>query len=124
MDLTFIHGRLATTALIFIAVLALWGFWRYVRKMGLDANYFGAVVIGELVILAQGALGAFMWLSGLRPGQGGMHILYGIVAALAIPAVYAYTKEKSLEPRREALLYAAVLLFLAGILFRAVQTGG
>ncbi len=116
----FVHSRLANTALLYIGILALWGFWRYFRKQGPDASYFGALVIGEILVLIQGALGATLYFSGLRPGRP-IHLLYGIVSLLAIPAVYAFTRGNA--DRRDSLIYGAVLLFLVGILLRAVQTG-
>ena len=121
MSPTFIHGRLATTALLFILFMAAWGFWRYFRKGGLDSSYWGALVIGEILILVQGALGAYLWLSGLRPDRG-IHFLYGVAAALVIPGVWAFTKGR--QERREMLIYALMLLFLVGLLLRAMGTAG
>jgi hypothetical protein len=48
--------------------------------------------------------------------------LYGLVSALAIPAVYAYTKGG--EERREMLIYAVVALVTAGLILRATVTAG
>jgi hypothetical protein len=118
--MTFVHGRLANTALLFIGIMALWGFWRFFRRQGPDASYFGALVVGEILILIQVILGVILWASSLRPGQG-IHILYGVISALAIPGVYLFTKGR--EDRRDMLAYAAVLAFLVGILLRAAQTG-
>ena len=64
MSLADIHGRLANTALLFIAILAAWGLWRMIRKQGVSSSYWGALVIGEVLILLQGALGAYLWLVG------------------------------------------------------------
>ncbi len=118
--MAFVHSRLANTALLYIGILALWGFWRFYRKQGPDSSYFGALVIGEILMLIQGALGAYLYINGLRPARP-IHLLYGIVSLLAIPAVYAYTRGD--QERRDSLVYGAVLLFLVGILLRAVQTG-
>jgi hypothetical protein len=96
------------------------GILAFFRKQGPDASYFGALVIGEILILVQGGLGAYLWLSGLRPDRT-IHILYGVISVLAIPGAYLYTKGG--EERRSTLIYAAVLAFLVGILFRATQTG-
>jgi hypothetical protein len=115
-----VHSRLATTALLYIGLLALWGFWRFYRKQGPDSSFFGALVIGEILMLVQGALGAYLFFSGLRPGRP-IHILYGIISVITVPAVYAFTHGN--EERRDSLVYGAVLLFLVGILLRALQTG-
>lgn len=121
MFLEILHNRLSNTILLYVFFLALWGFWRFFRKQGVDSNYWGALVIAEVVILAQGVIGIFLWLNNLRPGGGSMHILYGVVGAIGIPAVYAFTKGR--DERQEMLIYAAVLLFLSGVFLRSWGTG-
>jgi len=121
MSLTVIHGNLANAALIYFAILAVWGLIRFARRQRVGPNYWGALVIAELLILAQGTLGAYLWYSGLRPARG-IHILYGLVSALAIPAVYIYTRGR--EDRREILIYAVVALVTVGLILRATTTAG
>lgn len=120
MSLAEIHGRLANTALYYFLILAAWGLWRFFRKQGPDSNYWGALVIAEILILIQGLLGGYLWLTGERPAQG-IHLLYGAVAVLVIPGVYAYTKGG--EGRRVILVYGVALLFAVGIALRAIGTG-
>jgi hypothetical protein len=115
------HNRLATTVLLYMIILCLWGFWHAIRKEDLNGSYWGAVVIAEMVILIQGAIGIYLFVVGLQPGRGGMHILYGIVGAIGIPAVYIFTKGKS--DQRAMLVYAAVMLFNSGIFLRSMATG-
>lgn len=122
MSLVMIHDRLANTVLLYIAILALWALWRFVRRQGVDSSYWGALVIAEILILMQGALGIILLLGGANPARGGVHILYGIVSALSIPAVYVFTKGR--DERRDILIYGAVLLFNSGIALRAIATGG
>jgi hypothetical protein len=121
MPINEIHSRLGNTAILFVAVLALWGFWRYFRKEGIDSSYWGALVIGEILILAVGGIGIYMWAAGLRPGGQGMHILYGVLSAIGIPVIFAFTRGR--DNRRDVLVYAAGLLFMVGLLIRAVGTG-
>ncbi|HLE50827.1 MAG TPA: hypothetical protein VI755_02120 [Anaerolineales bacterium] len=122
MSLVEIHGRLANTSLIFFLVMAMWGFWRFFRHQGLGASFWGALVIAEILIIAQGGLGAYLWISGLRPLRGFIHILYGVVSVLAIPLVYSYTKGR--QERPEMLLYAVALLIMVGLVLRSMVTGG
>ncbi len=117
-----IHDRLANTVLLYVLLMSLWGFWRFFRKQGMDSGYWGAVVIAEVLILIQGALGLVMRFSGILPARGWTHILYGVVAAIALPAVYIFTKGS--EGRRDMLIYASAFLFLIGISIRAMATGG
>ncbi len=121
MSLTVIHGNLGNAALIYFIILAVWGLVRFARRQGVGPNYWGALVIAELLILAQGTIGAFLWYGGLRPTRG-IHILYGLVSALAIPAVYAYTRGR--EERRDMLIYAVVALVTVGLILRAITTAG
>lgn len=119
MTLSLFHGRLAISALLFILFMGLWGLWRYFRKEGLTPNYWGALVIGEVLILLQGGLGGYLYLTGLHPARS-IHILYGVASALVIPGVYAFTK--GTEDRRTMLIYAVALLFLVGLIIRGITT--
>ena len=121
MSLVEIHGRLANTALVYFLILALWGLWRALRKQGIDSSYWGALAIGEILIIIQGGLGAILFLGGDRPGRW-VHILYGVVAALVIPGLYAYTRGES--DRRVMLIYGVTLLLAVGVLLRAINTAG
>jgi hypothetical protein len=120
MTLVDVHNRLAVTAMLYAVALSLWGFWRFFRKQPVDSSFWGALVIGEALILLQGLLGAYLWFNNHRPDRT-IHLLYGIVSALAVPAVFAYTRGRAQV--RDMLIYGAVLLFLAGILLRAYTTG-
>lgn len=119
MTTAFLHERLASAALIFFLVAGLWGLMAYFRRRGVGSDYWGILAIGELLLLVQGALGAWLWLEGQRPGQG-IHILYGMVAVITLPAYYAYTKGQ--DDRRAALAYGMICLFLVGIAMRAATT--
>ena len=121
MSLTIIHGNLANAALIYFAILAIWGIVRFFRRQGISSSYWGALVIAEILILAQGTLGAVLWYSNLRPARS-VHILYGLVSALAIPAVYAYTRGR--EERAEMLMYGVATLVTVGLILRAIVTAG
>jgi hypothetical protein len=121
MDLADIHARLANSALLYILLVAVWGWWRYFRQQGIHSSYWGALAIGEILILLQGFLGAYLWINGSRPSLP-IHILYGLISGLAIPAAFAITKGR--DSRRDLMVYGAMLLFLAALLWRAVATGG
>jgi len=122
MSLVVIHNRFANTVLLYVVILCLWGFWRVIRKENVNGSYWGSLAIAEILIIVQGALGAVLWFSSLRPERGGIHILYGIVGVLGIPAVFLFTKGRG--DRREMIVYAAIMLFNVGICLRAITTGG
>lgn len=122
MTVTLIHDRLSLSALMYMILLGVWGFWRYFRKQGLEGSFWGALVIAEILVLAQGLIGGYLWIIGLRPDRGTVHILYGVASVLVVPGVFAFTKGGS--DRRAMLIYAIALLFLAGLILRGIATGG
>ena len=121
MSPAIIHARLANTALLYFAILTIWGLWQFFRKQPLSSSYRGALVIAEILVLLQGALGIFLYTIGLQASRGSMHILYGIVGALGIPAVYVFTKGKN--DNRVVLVYAAVTFLCAILFLRSAATG-
>lgn len=120
--LVFIHARLSITVLLFLLALGLWGLWSYLRGEGVSGSMWGALAVGELLILMEGLLGASLFLGGYRPARTGIHILYGIFLAIALPGAYSYTRGRS--SRGEALIFGLLALFLAGVAIRARVTGG
>lgn len=121
MTLTMIHASLANTALLFAVVAGIWGIVLRLRDRNIDGNYWGILAVGELLFLSQGLLGAYLWINGARPGRLGVHILYGVVLLIGLPAYYAITKGR--DDKHAALAYGVLCLFLAAISLRAVATG-
>jgi hypothetical protein len=110
---------LGLTSLFYVVIMTIWGLWRYFRKQGVDSSYRGSLVIAEILLAAQAAMGLFLVLT--RHPQQFMHILYGVVSLLVVPGIFAYTKGE--DDRRAMLLYGVGFLFLVGILLRALTTG-
>jgi hypothetical protein len=121
MSLLQIHDNLGNAALFYFLALAVWGLLRFALRRGVSSGYWGALVIAELLTLAQGGLGAILFYGGARPERG-IHVLYGVVSVLAIPLVYASTKGR--EERPEMLLYGVAALVTAGLILRAMTTAG
>jgi hypothetical protein len=121
MTLTMIHASLANTALLFAIIAGIWGIVLRLRHKGIDGNYWGILAVGELLFLGQGLLGAYLWFSGARPGRMGIHILYGVVLIIGLPAYYAITKGR--DDENAALAFGVLCLFLAAISLRAAVTG-
>ena len=119
MSIFDVHGRLANTALYYFILLTIWGYWRFFRKQGMDPAFWGALVIGEILLLLQTGLGGYMWVIGLRPARWA-HYLYGIVAPMALPMAFMYTKGK--QDRPEILMYATTTLITMGLILRAMFT--
>jgi heme A synthase len=115
--LSLLHARLADTAMYFALALAIWGFLRFFRGQGVDGSYLGAVVVGEVLMVAQGLLGGVLLALGLRPMNTSIHILYGVLAIISFPAFYAFVEGR--DSRREMLMWALLALFVFGLTIRA-----
>ena len=120
MSLPQVHHALANASLIFSLIIAVYGFWRYFRRQGVDANYWGVLAAGEVLFLVQIGLGLVLLLMGLRPARTAVHLLYGVLLGMTLPGVYLFTR--AADTRSEALMYAAAGLFLAGISLRSMTT--
>ncbi len=121
MNLSVLHGNLANSVLLFMVIAGVWGIVTRFRNQSISGNYWGILAVGELLILGQGILGSYLWLIGERPGRMGVHILYGVVAVISLPAYYAITKGR--DDKYASLAYGFLCLFLAAISLRAVATG-
>ena len=123
MTLIVFHDRLASTTLFYTIIMAIWGFWRFYRRQGVESSYWGALVIAEIIYLAQAGLGAYLFFSGIGVlTRGYIHILYGVVSVLVLPAIFFFTRGD--EQRRAMLIYGAGFLFLVGIILRGIATAG
>jgi CDP-diglyceride synthetase len=114
------HDRLATTVLLFMAAVGFWGLFSFSRGESLSGSLAGTLAIGQVLIVIQGLLGAALYVDGLRP-QSSVHLLYGITAAVVMPFVWSYAKER--HPRQSLLYYSLAALFIAGLAIRGMATG-
>jgi hypothetical protein len=122
MSIVEIHNRLSSTATIFIAALGIWALFLRFRAKPLDSNWLGAAVIGELLLLAQSLIGVFLYMQGAGAAlpRPFLHILYGIVSLITLPAAYGYFN--TLEDENvKTLAMAAACFFLWGIILRAAH---
>lgn len=115
------HARLVITITLFFAALALWSLIVAWRRAALSTPYRAALWIGQLLVLAEAAIGLpLLFVSGSAPILG-MHLLYGAIAVVTLPAAALYLRGR--PPRAAALTYALVSVFLCGIALRALETG-
>ena len=121
LTLPVLHNNLANSVLLFMGIAGIWGIVTRYRHQAITGNYWGILAVGELLIMGQGFLGAYLWIIGERPGRMGVHVLYGIVAVIALPAYYAITKGR--DDKYASLVYGLLCLFLAAISVRAMVTG-
>lgn len=123
MSLAFIHDRLAIATLLFSAICVLWGFFNYLRKQPVTSGYWGALVILQILAVAQVIVGivVFATTSGGQLLRPIVHVLYGATLLLSLPAAYVYSGGK--DRRQENLIYAVVCLWLVFIVERSISTG-
>ena len=120
-----LHGVLSRAIVMFAAVAGFYGLYLYFRKQTVTPSYWGIIVVGNLLTVAQGAIGLLMAFSGAQTGEW-THILYGITAALWIPIISFVNQQFNKGERnvRETLIVALVSLFQVGVAIRAIGTGG
>jgi hypothetical protein len=119
MSLDNIHGFLADAVILYTLILGIWGVSSSALGQGISEAYWIALVIGEMLVMTQGLLGAFLWSQGQQPAQGA-HVLYGAAPALGIPAVYVVSRGR--EGRKEILAYGIVALLITLLTFQAIAT--
>ena len=115
-----LHGRLAVSLVLYFLAAGVWNLVAALRRRSLAPQTWGILAIGELLALAQGTIGLVLYLEGARPERG-LHILYGVVAVLGLPAYYIISRGR--DDRRASWAYAVLCLFLAGISARGITTG-
>ncbi len=116
-----VHDRLATSMLLFMAAVGVWGLLSYLRGQSLSGSIAGALIIGQGLVVVQGAAGLVLYVNGHRPSSS-VHLLYGFTAMLVLPFVWSYVRDR--HPRQGLLLYSLIALFVAGLAVRGMTTGG
>ena len=119
MSLLTIHDRLWFTAIFYSTLVSLWAFYLAFKRHDLDANFWGALAINEIIFVVQAILGGIVLLQDLQSARW-VHYLYVIVGAITLPSIFAYTHGRG--TRREASVYGMICLFLVGIAIRAITT--
>jgi hypothetical protein len=114
------HDRLATSMLLFMAAIGIWGLYTFFTGGSVSGSFSGALAIGELLILAQVGFGVVLYLKGFRP-ESSIHILYGLTAVVALPFIWSYMRER--DARQALLFFSLGALFVAGLAVRGMTTG-
>lgn len=117
-----IHTRLGNTAFYYAAIMTIWAIWRIIKKRGVDSNYWGALIIAEILLLLQGAFGTYLYFFTEFKLAQPVHTIYGIASALILPVGYGITRGH--QQRRDMIIYGVVFLLLAVLTARALMTAG
>lgn len=121
MLLVDLHCRVAVALIFFSFALGVWGVFAFLRGMGVSGSYIGALIVGEILIIAEALVGLALVVTGHFPLDG-LHLLYGVVTPLAWAAVYVYTR--GAQTKREMIIYALMSFFVVGLGIRGIMTGG
>jgi len=92
----------------------------YLRGQSVSGSFAGAMVIGEIVVVAQVLAGLALFAEGARPPTA-THYLYGVSAILVLPFVWSIYRER--DQRQAVLIYGLVSLFVFGLAVRGIMTG-
>lgn len=114
-----IHQVISTAFLYFSALISLWALWHLIQSREFSGDFWGAIVIGEILVVVQALIGLILYFQGARPARG-IHLLYGVVCVLLWPAVFAVTRGET--SRRETLYWMLSSAFLFGLVLRAMDT--
>lgn len=121
MSLSDLQFRLYVACLIYSLAVGGWAFYLSFKNRAIDSNFWGALAINELLFIGVGVMDVILIVGGgIRPERPWVHLLYTATGLLTIPAGYTFTQGRSTA--REAGIYGAVCLFLAGIAIRAIIT--
>jgi hypothetical protein len=116
----FVHSRLAVTATWFILFLGIWALFQRIRGQPLGGSWYGALVVGEVLLILQAGLGVYLYTQGLSAAlpRPFMHILYGIVSVITLPAAQSYFGSLD-DENTKTIAMAVACAFLYGIILRA-----
>lgn len=106
--------------LLFWAVVGLWGLVTFLRGGAVGGSLAGALLIGELLAIAQVAAGLGLVIFGRQPPSP-THYLYGVTAVLVLPFAWSYFRER--DQRQALLIYSLLALFIVGLAVRGMTTG-
>lgn len=96
-----------------------WSALGLVTGRGVSPGLRGTVSIGLVVAGIQAALGLLLVAVAGRPFSV-IHALYGVSLIVALAGALIYGRR--VAPQREALVYALLTMFSAGLVLRAMET--
>jgi len=110
------------SVVVLVAAAIFFVFALYSARTGAHADVLSKLRLGLVgLAAAQLALGALLYATGERPAES-LHILYGIVAVIAIPAAASFAFEAPPKARAGALAAGAGLML--AMIWRLWVTGG
>ncbi len=115
------HAKLQVTLSLVALVLTIWGAVNALRGR-CGETYIAGLWIAELLLISQALIGATIFFAMGAPLFMAMHIVYGVIAPLFIPAAILLARGQ--RGRREATSFAVAAFLVLVIIMRAYETGG
>lgn len=119
-----LHQGLANMAWMFFLAIGLWGLYRAIRSQEVDGNYLGAVVIGQVLFVANIVVGGLLYFNGFGAmlQRAEVHFLYGAFVLVFLPFIYIAVLRGD-DSNRGMWVLAFSNLFLFGVSLRLITTG-
>ena len=114
-----IHRLVATSVILYFALLGIWGLVLALRKSELSSAYRGALTIGVLLGGVQALIGVLLVVTGRQP-RDPLHYLYGLLVVGTIPLVQQYLSTRKFS---KVLGFGLASVFTMGLAIRALTTG-
>ena len=112
------HLLLGRSVVFFMLICGVWGVLAHFGWLPSDGRYYSTLVLAELLLIAQAALGVILLVDGRFP-RDGIHILYGALSAMVLPTVHSFATRRGWNP---ALPTGLASLFIFGLAIRAFTT--
>jgi hypothetical protein len=111
---------LSRTGVFFFVALGAWAILFRLRARPLDGNWYGAAVVGEVLMVLQFIIGFILYNQGLGANlpRAFVHILYACVAVITLPAAYGYLNRLE-DENVKSILMAIICFFLMEVVIRA-----
>ena len=118
-----LHRGFTNMVTLYFLFMGVWGLFRAFRGQEVAGNYFGALIIGQVLLVLQIIIGGILYFDGrsatmTRPD---VHFLYGAFVLIFLPFIYVAVL-KGDDSNRGMWVWGFVCLFLFFMSYRFFVT--
>ena len=124
MDIVLIlHQGLTNMMTLYFLFLGVWGLFRAFRGQEVAGNYFGSLIIGQVLMVIQVIIGGILYFNGRSAGmtRPDVHFLYGAFVLIFLPFIYAAVL-KGDDSNRGMWVWGFVCMFMFFLSYRFFVT--